>query len=276
MVNNSLGRLGDSLLRERIMQQEQQQQQAANDFRNRQLDIDQSRYNDQNAIRQNVLKNEQVQQGLQQLQKAYSQISTDYSNGVIDKDEANRRARAIVDNIKKAPDLMLQNSPFAAMLDKDGDLFSDKPAKPAPTLTPVNTPGFKGALTPGGAYVTPDAERPNEFDRMDYAALGKQLEAARDAEAQAQRAVDSFVLTGDNQDDLIKKKAALLQARTARMAIEKKRNAIRNGGRGAAAAAGTNGADADIIQQAKDAISRGADPAAVAARLKQKYGLDLQ
>ena len=55
-------------------------------------------------------------------------------------------------------------------------------AKPEPTLTPVKTPGFTGALTPGGAYVRPDAANMTDVDKAELANLNRSL-AAIDAEA---------------------------------------------------------------------------------------------
>jgi ribosomal protein S20 len=295
MVTSSLDKLGDSLLRNRMMQDQQKARGEDREFKEKEFGLrerevtgrDEDR-TENRKLREQVMASQQSQQALGQLQSAYDSIARDYDRGVIDRAEANRRAKALVDQIKSAPEMLLSASPFASMLDAEGDLFQDKPGKPAPELTPSNLEGFAGALTPGGAYVPPDSGKPTAFDTIDYRGLAKQLDDARMEEQAAAMALQNFkpqpsgsFRNRDQQNESAQQRLrdAYTKAAMQRQSIEEQMKQIR-GGRGAAASGAPNKqppAAVDALRaEALAAIESGAPKAAVAARFKEMTGQELQ
>jgi ribosomal protein S20 len=299
MVTSSLDKLGDSLLRNRMMQDQQKargedRELRDKDFALREREVtgrDEDR-TENRKLREQVMASQQSQQALGQLQSAYDSIARDYDRGVIDRAEANRRAKALVDQIKSAPEMLLSASPFASMLDAEGDLFQDREGKPAPQLTPSNLEGFPGALTPGGAYVPPERTRASTFDTIDYRVQVEALDQAKRAESVAKRSLDGFEPTSlprfgrekvhqKNETKKAELQEKYNQAVLNRTMIEEELEKIRNRKPNTQAtppAQATSGKKnfEQLLQEAKEALARGVPQEKVAARFKELTGQDLE
>lgn len=230
-VNQGFQNIGNTLMRQRMMADQTAERAADRDLRVRQLDQQDAQAKRQDDWHQTMLKSQQSQAALKQLQDAYDQISRDYSKGVIEKAEANRRAKAIVENIRTSTDLLLKNSPFAKMLDSEGDLFAD-PA-PAKDIRPSNTPGYENyAVGPNGQLIEPRQEKPNPVqtavDKARGVKLAEQLDLAEQTVKSAQAALDTIkpevggpfsskaTVDKKNAASLAEKKQALQRAIAAR------------------------------------------------------------
>lgn len=95
-----------------------------------------ARYGEQRAhegrietYQQNLLKQRQAQDAIEGLNKQWEFLNEGVKAGSIDPKEANARAKSLVKAIKDSPQLILQQTPFAALLEGGGDLFVAPPGR---------------------------------------------------------------------------------------------------------------------------------------------------
>lgn len=302
LLNSSINRLGETLLNNRMLDDRKAEAAARDNLGQQQLSIEQQRMeattkdaDAQTKLREQMLQTDQGKTAMANLQGAYEQITKDYQAGVISKDEANRRAKSVINQVKMGSDLLLKASPFAALLDSEGELFSDN-SKPSKDAKEVVIGGRRFAQTAEGALMPLDRDPSRPFSRTvvdptDPNARVTQrmtaeeyiLDAAIRKEAAAQKALEGFTpetkgwFNTDEQTarNAAKKKAlqdALDQATARREALQGGKSGAPVGDRAAAA----NKPDMNAIRaEAQAAIKAGKDPAAVRKRFKELTGEDL-
>jgi hypothetical protein len=266
LLNGSIDKLGDSLLRNRMLEEQKLERGDAKNFREQQLGIEQQRVDGQTKLREQMLQSEQGKKAIADLHGAYEQISKDYQAGVIDKTEANRRAKSIVDHLKMGTDVVLKASPFAQMLESDGDLFSDKLGKPAPSLTPGKIGNRDVMIGPGGSVHYVDEFSP--ADKLEIEDANRNLSA-----------IESRARELAKNPDPAEARALVMQ----RTRLESKKNGILSRyknedapAKPSTAAAAPQKADLSATRaEAQAAIKAGKDPAAVRKRFKDMTGEDL-
>jgi ribosomal protein S20 len=281
LLNTSLDRLGDSLLRERMMKEQKSARADESAFRERQFGLDERRVSASESqaseaaeMKKMLMENQQSQQALANLQQAYQSIAKDYDSGVIDQPEANRRAKALVDKIKLGTDALLQASPFAAMLQSDGELFQAKSARPS--ATEVTIGGKRFAQTAQGALHPLDREPPRPFTR-----------SSRDPDNPDTTITER--LTADEYNQVRSKQQAKELQKEYDLLLAKYREGDRSGSQrmieikaalrklsGEPTQTAAPSKFDSLLDEARKALARGASRDAVAKRFKELTGQDLE
>lgn len=92
-------------------------------FKEREVTAREEQTANQEKWRTDMLKNQQVQAGIKQVHDFYTSLETGVKNGTISPDVANARARKMVETMKQSTLMVLESTPFAALLDGDKDIF---------------------------------------------------------------------------------------------------------------------------------------------------------
>lgn len=162
LLRRSFGDLGDSLYRGRVLRQQQDQDRRREELEREMLNLrreDQSdaRLNRRESLeaqkarhqeatahegrmesyQQKLLGNQQAQAGIKQLNDAFAALEQGVRNRTIPAKVANAKARALVQQMRQMPEMVLGQTPFATLLEGDGDLFQDVPGAAVADLEEV-------------------------------------------------------------------------------------------------------------------------------------------
>lgn len=270
MLNDALGNLGNSFVINRQMEQQAKDRESDRDLRERMLQEQIAGRKEAAAMRNQPSFN-WVSGGVKMSANSLEDFSRlvqqhpadmDEEGSTIDLTGSNEHGVQVHQRIKipkgmpKTPET--QQS-VATAIKGFADMTGVKP-KAAPELTPVKLPGFKGALTPGGSYVAPDAERMTDVDRAELAALNRSLSAI-DAETRKlaeNPSADRARALNTQRMDLEKKKTDL----TGKYSKPAKTEPEAGGGGTAAAApvaptTAAPGGETDIVSATKAKLAAG-------------------
>jgi hypothetical protein len=110
------------------------------------------------AYQKQMLEKQETQAAIAGLEKQFELLERGVREGSIDSKEANRRAKAMVGAIKQGPSLILRQTPFAALLDGEADLFTSPQKKKGRVVYKPDPNDPEGPLIPTVSQDLDEAE----------------------------------------------------------------------------------------------------------------------
>jgi hypothetical protein len=267
LLNGSINHLGETLLHSRMLEQQKQAREEdrsdTNNFRTKQIDLEQQRLDATNRNVSELSAERQKTSGQRVWKDTVDMFGGWVKDGIMPPDVAQNSLRQAYEKMPDAQKQFIADHPATQAILNDEPIW-EKPNKPAPALTPSKIGKRDLMIGPGGSVHYTDEFAP--ADKLEVEDLNDRL-----------REIDRRTRELAKTPDPAEARALLAQQKV----LTTRKNSIlekyKTQGAGATQPDEDSQTDsAALIQQAKDAIARGADPEKVKARLKQKYGLDLK
>lgn len=237
-----------------------------NNFRTRQLDLEQQRLAATNQNVAAMTAERQKAAGQRVWKDTVDMFGGWVKDGIMPPDVAQNSLRQAYEKMPEAQKQFVADHPATQAILHDEPIWK-QPSKPAPALTASKIGNRDVMIGPGGSVHYTDEFSP--ADKME-------VEDVNDRLREIDRRTRELAKTPDPAEArALNAQKHILQTRKDQI-LSKYRAGARAEDNSNQPANDSQPDSAALIQQAKDAIGRGADPEKVKARLKQKYGLDLE